>query len=162
MEVPLHQRDAMLASYGSRDGAMHALSVLAGSPLSDLLREQFIEDTLPGSPQAKRAWTQHNMIADVSERLDAITIPVSVVVGDRDQVEREETLRTVFVSLIPHASFHVLRGIGHVSLLEAPHEVADICVQLLARVSRATAEDRTHLVSTTRRPVAVIIPPAAT
>ena len=124
----------MMAPYGSREGVMQALSVLAGSPLSDLLREQFIEDTLPGSPQAKRAWTQHNMMADVSEGLDAVTIPVSVVVGDRDQVERQETLRTVFVSLIPHASFHVLRGIGHLSPLEAPDEVADICIQLLGRV----------------------------
>ena len=141
MEVPQQQGDAMLASYSSREGVMQALSVLAGSPLSDLLREQVIEDTLRGSPQAKRAWTEHNMIADVSEGLDAVTIPVSVVVGDRDQVERQETLRTVFARFIPHASFQVLRGIGHLSPLEAPHEVADICVQLLGRVSRATAED---------------------
>jgi pimeloyl-ACP methyl ester carboxylesterase len=131
----------MMAPYGSREGVMQALSVLAGSPLSDQLREQVIEDTLRGSPQAKRAWTQHNMIADVSERLDAVTIPVSVVVGDRDQVERQETLQAVLAGFIPHTIFQVLRGIGHLSSLEAPHVVAAISVQLRGRVSRATAED---------------------
>jgi hypothetical protein len=95
----------MLASYGSREGVTPALSVLAGSPLSDLLREQVIEDTLRGSPQAKRARTQHNTIADVSDALDAVTIPFSVVVGDRDQVERKEPLRTVFARFIPTRVF---------------------------------------------------------
>jgi pimeloyl-ACP methyl ester carboxylesterase len=140
MQVPQAQWDAMLASYGSREGVMQALSVLAGSPLSELVREQVIEDTLRGSPQAKRAWTQHNMIADVSDGLDAVTIPVSVVVGDREQVEQPETLRTVFARFMPHASFQVLRGIGHLSPLEAPHEVADICVQRRGGIEPAIAE----------------------
>jgi 3-oxoadipate enol-lactonase len=71
----------MLASYGSRDGVIKALAVLAGSPLLDRLREQVIEDTLRGAPQAKQAWTRHHMIADVNAGLDAVTVPVSVVLG---------------------------------------------------------------------------------
>jgi pimeloyl-ACP methyl ester carboxylesterase len=124
----------MLASYGSREGVLQALSVLAGPPLPDLLREQVIEDTLRGTPQAKRAWTQHNMLADVSEGLGAVTVPVSVVIGDRDQVERETNLRAVFSRFIPHATFHVLRGVGHLSPLEAPRELADVCARLPAHV----------------------------
>jgi 3-oxoadipate enol-lactonase len=48
MPVPEDQRAAMLRSYGSREGVLHALSVLAGSPLSPELRERVIEDTLRG------------------------------------------------------------------------------------------------------------------
>ena len=134
MEVPQQQRDAMLASYGFCEGVLQALSVLAGSALSDLLREKVIEDTLRGAPQAKPAWTQHNMIADVSDGLDGVAVPVSVVIGDRDQVERETTVRAVFSRLVPHATSHVLGDVGHLSPLEAPREVADACIRLLARV----------------------------
>jgi hypothetical protein len=45
MPVPEAQRAGMLASYGSRDGVLQALVVLAGTPLADELREQVIEDT---------------------------------------------------------------------------------------------------------------------
>ena len=87
------QRAAMLESYASREGVEQALSVLAGRSLSPALREQVIEDTLRGKPDAKRAWTESNMIEDVSTGLEAVTAPVRVVIGDRDQVEHEAALR---------------------------------------------------------------------
>jgi hypothetical protein len=59
--------------------------VLAGGPLSPTIREQVIEDTLLGVPAAKRAWTECNMIEDISAGLPAVTIPVMVAIGDRDQ-----------------------------------------------------------------------------
>ena len=125
MPVPAGQRAAMLASYGTREGVLQALSVLAGSPLSPELREQVIEDTLQGAPEAKRAWTQRGMIEDVSAGLDAVAVPVTVVVGDRDQVEHEAALRESFGRFLPHATFRVLKGIGHLSPLEAPDAIAE-------------------------------------
>lgn len=129
MPVPEAQRAAMLESYGTREGVLQALSVLAGSPLSPESREQVIEDTLRGTSNAKRAWTEIGMIEDVSAGLDAVTVPVTVVIGDRDQVEHEAALREVFGRLLPHATFRVLPGIGHLSPLEAPDAIADACRQ---------------------------------
>jgi hypothetical protein len=51
-----------------------------------------------GTPAAKRAWTEHNTIEDVSENLAAVTVPVTVVIGDRDQVEHESALRKVLLA----------------------------------------------------------------
>jgi pimeloyl-ACP methyl ester carboxylesterase len=127
MPVPEERRAAMLESYGSREGALQALSVLAGSPLSPELRERVIEDTLRGAPGAKRAWTESGMIKDVSAGLDTVTAPVTVVIGDLDQVEHEAALREIFGRLLPQATFQVLRGVGHLSPLEAPEAVADAC-----------------------------------
>jgi pimeloyl-ACP methyl ester carboxylesterase len=93
MPVPEAQRAAMLDSYSSREGVQQALSALAGGPLSPKHREQVIEDTLRGAPAAKRAWTEHNMIEDVSAGLPAVTLPVMVVIGDLDQVEHELVAR---------------------------------------------------------------------
>jgi len=127
MPIAEAQRAAMLESYGTREGVQQALSVLAGGQLSPELREQVIEDTLRGALAAKRAWTERNMIEDVSAGLAAVTVPVAVIIGDRDQVEREAALRQVFARFLPHANFHILIGIGHLSPLEAPDALADTC-----------------------------------
>jgi pimeloyl-ACP methyl ester carboxylesterase len=132
--VPEAQRAGMLASYGSREGVLQALAVLAGAPLPEDLSEQVIEDTLHGAPEAKRAWTDRGMIEDVSAGLGAVRIPVSIIVGSRDRVEHESGLREVFGRFLPQATFRVLEGIGHLSPLEAPGELADACANLLARL----------------------------
>jgi pimeloyl-ACP methyl ester carboxylesterase len=131
MPVPEAQRAAMLDSYGSREGVEQALSVLAGGPLAPKLREQVIEDTLRGAAGAKRAWTERNMIEDVSAGLSVVTVPATVVIGDRDQVEHELALRETFARFLPQATFRVLQGIGHLSPLEAPKELAEACNALL-------------------------------
>jgi pimeloyl-ACP methyl ester carboxylesterase len=132
MPVPETQRAGMLASYASRDGVLEALGVLAGTPLSDELREQVIEDTLHGAPEAKRVWTDRGMIEDISAGLNAVTIPVTILVGSRDRVEHESALREVFGRFLPQATVRVLDGIGHLLPLEAPAELVDACANLLA------------------------------
>jgi pimeloyl-ACP methyl ester carboxylesterase len=132
MQVPAAQRAGMLASYGSRDGVLQALDVLAGSPLSEELREQVIEDTLRGTPGAKRAWTDRGMIENVTAGLTGVTIPVRVVVGTDDRVEHESALREIFGRFLPQATFRVLENVGHLSPLEAPGELAEACASLLA------------------------------
>jgi len=70
------------------------------------------------------------MIEDVSDGL-SVTLPVTVVIGDRDQVEHEPALRQTLARLLPQASFRVLKGVGHLSPLEAPNKLADACTALL-------------------------------
>jgi hypothetical protein len=59
---------------------------------------------------------------------------VTVVVGDRDQVEHETALREIFARFLPQATFRVLKGVGRLSPLEAPDAVADACTTFLHRV----------------------------
>jgi len=136
MPVPEAQRGAMLASYGSREGVQQALMVLAGSPLSDVSRERVIEDTLRGAPGAKREWTERGMIEDVSTGLEAVNVPTVIVIGDRDRVEHESALRQAFGRFLPHATFWVLAGVGHLSPIERPGELAAACLDLLASLAR--------------------------
>jgi pimeloyl-ACP methyl ester carboxylesterase len=131
MPVPEVQRGAMFASYGSREGVQQALTVLAGPLLSDASRERVTEDTLRGAPGAKREWTERGMIEDVSTGLEDVTVPTIVVIGDCDQVEHEPALRKAFGRFLPHATFRVLAGVGHLSPLERPGEVAAACLELL-------------------------------
>jgi pimeloyl-ACP methyl ester carboxylesterase len=140
MPAPEAQRAAMLASYGSRDGVLQALSVLTDQPLPNELREQVIEDTLAGAPAAKRAWTDSGMIENVSAGLVGVITPTIVVIGDRDQVEHEGPLRDVFSRFLPQATFRVLEGVGHLSPLQAPDAIAGACLGMLEHLMRSGRE----------------------
>jgi pimeloyl-ACP methyl ester carboxylesterase len=124
IRAPEQQRSMMLESYQSREGVGMALAVLAEKPLSAELREQVIADTLAGSPAAKAAWPSHGMLTDITEMARNISVPTLVIVGDADRVETEETLRREIPAVIPQAAFAILPGVGHLSPLEAPDEVA--------------------------------------
>jgi pimeloyl-ACP methyl ester carboxylesterase len=131
MPVPAQQRAAMLASYENRKGVLQALSILSGKPLANSLCQQVIADTLAGAFGAKQAWTDVGMIEDISDGLASVTVPISVLIGDCDQVEHESALRSVFSSLLPQTTFTVLPGVGHLSPIESPDTVARACLDLL-------------------------------
>jgi pimeloyl-ACP methyl ester carboxylesterase len=60
------------------------------------------------------------MIEDVSAGLAAVMVPALVIIADRDQVEHEDAVRHVFARFLPRANFLNLKGVGHLSPLEAP------------------------------------------
>jgi pimeloyl-ACP methyl ester carboxylesterase len=131
MPVPAETRAAMLESYQTRQGVLEALTVLAFQPLDELEREALIADTLGGTADGKRYWTQYGMIAALGAGLLPITVPTIVLVGDQDRVEHAETLRGIYARALPHAEFRVLKGVGHLSPLEAPDEIARACWEIL-------------------------------
>ncbi len=135
MQVPDEVRAGMLASYQSREGVQQALAVLAGSPLPHALREQVIADTLRGEPEAKRAWPDRGMTQDVSAGLDGLTLPVSVLIGEDDQVEREAVLRPALLRLLPQTIFTIVPKVGHLVPLEAPGTIAFACERALSMLS---------------------------
>lgn len=137
MAVPAPQRSAMLDSYQTREGVLQALGALTASPLPEALCEQVIADTLAGHPDAKRAWTEAGMLEDVSAGLDKVSIPVQVVVGDQDQVERHDNLRASLTPALPQTRFSILTGVGHLSPLERPAAVAKTCESMLRLVEQS-------------------------
>ena len=135
MPVPFEQREAMLASYQTREGAEQAISVLAGRPLSEAEREQVIADTLRGAPGAKREWTEHGMVAAVDARLSDFRGPVTVLVGELDRVEQPDALRTAFARVLPQVSLEVLPNTGHLAPIESPDSIASACLRMTARLT---------------------------
>ena len=135
MQVPEEVRAGMLASYQSREGVLQALGVLAGSPLPHALHEQVIGDTLRGEAGAKRAWPGRGMAQDVSAGLEGVTLPVDVLIGGHDQIEREAVLRPALSRLLPQATFAIVPEVGHLLPLEAPEAIALACERMLSALS---------------------------
>lgn len=121
------QRATLSGAYQSRESVEFVLdNVLTAKPLDGACREQVVEDSLKGAPQAKTAWPEIAMREDISAAVKHIDVPTIVISGELDQVDRIETLRAELLPRIPHAAMRILPGIGHLSPLEAPTEVAHI------------------------------------
>lgn len=133
MQVPAEMRTAMLKSYQTREGVLEALQVLTYQPIEEYEKEALIADTLGGTSAAKRYWTEHGMTAELATGLLQINVPTIIVVGDQDRVEQAETLRRIYARALPNAELRVINGVGHLSPLEAPAEIARACMDVLSR-----------------------------
>ena len=146
LHVPEEQRQGMIESYQTREGAEAVIGHLSAAPLSDLYREQVIEDTLCGAPNAKRAWPERGMAEDVSEKTTKIEVPICVIVGSADKIEPEAALRATFEEVHPGAEFIVLPGIGHLAPLEAVAGTVDaIRAGLIAQSASGRSANETLL-----------------
>lgn len=107
MPVPADVRQQMLQSYQSAAGLEEqALKMLAGPSLLPEDRAGVVSDTLAGTPKAKRAWTEHGMVADIEIATGDIAVPTVVLVGSLDWVEVPEGLRTIFGKVVPQTRFN--------------------------------------------------------
>jgi pimeloyl-ACP methyl ester carboxylesterase len=132
-QAPQERRDGMLKSYQSADGVKTALSHLTAKELSPELRQQVVDDSVGGAPEAKRAWTQAGMTLDISDLVGNIDVPTTVIVGDADKVEPEAVLRRELASRLKNTEYIILPGVGHLPPLEAPNELAAAITKAVSR-----------------------------
>lgn len=69
---------------------------------------------------------------DTLKLLPDISCPVSVVAGDQDKATPVEAARQM-ASLLPDARLCVLKGVSHIVQIEAPHALAEIILNTVAR-----------------------------
>jgi pimeloyl-ACP methyl ester carboxylesterase len=110
---------------------LSALEVLGGRDLPAPLREQVLADILAGHPDAKRAWTDRGMTQDITAMISGLQLPIEIVVGERDHVEPPARLEAAYAPVLPQMRMTVLKGVGHLSPLEAPEAVALACSTML-------------------------------
>lgn len=124
--LPVEVQRMMASAYASTESVGMAIDhMLTARPLSAEDRAQVIEDSLRGSAAAKAEWPASTIREDISELVGAIEVPVLVIAGERDRVDPVEALRLQLLPLVPRASMRVIAGVGHLSPLEAPGEVAE-------------------------------------
>lgn len=132
LNMPQQALDAMATAYDSEASVAMAIDhMLTAKPLSAAKRQQVIEDSLRGSPDAKRAWPQSTSRENISQQVSRIDVPVAVIAGELDKVDSVATLRDELLSRIPQAELHELADTGHLSPLESPSEVAAIIDQFI-------------------------------
>jgi pimeloyl-ACP methyl ester carboxylesterase len=83
-----------------------------------------LHDNAVALPEARLAWPRQGIVADFSDVLSAINVPMLVLAREHDKVDPPQVLREHLLPLIPTARFTELRGTGHLSPLEVPDQVA--------------------------------------
>lgn len=127
MAVPLEIRQGMMHAYDTRESIIATVEqVLAPGGLAPEDLETVIADSLVGAPAAKAAWPLESSQEDITAAVLQITVPVMVVSGEDDRVDPPQVLRRELLGRISQAQLAVLPGVGHLSPLEAPAQVAAI------------------------------------
>jgi pimeloyl-ACP methyl ester carboxylesterase/predicted SnoaL-like aldol condensation-catalyzing enzyme len=132
LHVPETQKQAMLASYTTPEGIVDALKIVSHRPLTLAQRLQITEDSLGGAEGAKTTWVSESMPLDISKQTASINVPVCVIVGSADQIEKEAALREAILPLVPTARFKTIEDVGHLTPLEGPNEVVNTISDFLA------------------------------
>jgi pimeloyl-ACP methyl ester carboxylesterase len=141
LALPPEVRAAMEGAYLSRESVGMAIDqMLTAKPLSAKHREQVIEDSLRGAPQAKLAWPQSTSLEDISLDVAAIDVPTMVIAGELDRIDGTAILEAELLTRIPHAVMRVLPGTGHLSPLESPGDVAGIIREFVDEIERASGD----------------------
>lgn len=139
MRMPAEAREVMAQAYSSREAVEATIdNVLTAKPLAAADREQVIEDSLRGAPQAKAAWPRATSLEDISDKVATITAPTLVVAGELDRVDSVDLLKAELLTRVPHAVLQVLPGTGHLSMLETPGTLARIIANFANSLSTAT------------------------
>jgi pimeloyl-ACP methyl ester carboxylesterase/quinol monooxygenase YgiN len=141
LALPPEVRAAMEGAYLSRESVGMAIDqMLTAKTLSPKHREQVIEDSLRGAPQAKLAWPQATSLEDITHDVAAIEVPTIVIAGELDRIDGIAILEAELLTRVPHAVMHVLPGTGHLSPLESPAEIAGIIREFVDGLERASGE----------------------
>lgn len=120
MAIPAEARETMAAAYLTRENVGMAIDhMLTAKALSPKDREQVIEDSLRGAPQAKAAWPRSTSLEDITRDVAAIDVPTIVIAGELDRVDSVGTLKAELLPRIPHAVLQVLPGTGHLLPLKS-------------------------------------------
>jgi pimeloyl-ACP methyl ester carboxylesterase len=137
LALPPEARGAMESAYDTRESvAMSIDHMLTAKPLDAGLREQVIEDSLRGAPQARQAWPAATSREDITAEVAAIGVPTVVIAGELDKVDSVAVLRAEVLPRIAQAVMHVVPGTGHLSPLEAPLALATLIERFADSLSR--------------------------
>lgn len=125
LHLPLDVRQGMVEAYTSRESIIAAVQhmLAAKSPAPEDL-EAVVFDSLRGAFAAKAAWPLAASQEDITSAVAAIAVPTLVISGEEDRVDPLSMLKQALLPRIPQPTLHLLPGVGHLSPLEAPLEIA--------------------------------------
>jgi pimeloyl-ACP methyl ester carboxylesterase len=141
MVMPAQAREMLAGAYASRAAVEASIdTVLTARTLSPADREQVIEDSLRGAPQAKAAWPASTSLEDIAAQVSEINVPTLVIAGAQDRVDPPIRLQAELLTRVPQAVMRVLPDTGHLSMLESPDAVAALIADFCAGLSTPSDE----------------------
>jgi pimeloyl-ACP methyl ester carboxylesterase len=98
--------------------------MLTYKPISREDVELLVSDAIRGSAAARAAWGRQTSLEDITDAVGHIDTPTLVISGEHDKIDPVESLKRELLPRIRGAVLQVLPDVGHLSLIEAPKEIA--------------------------------------
>lgn len=80
-----------------------------------------------------RLWSNFGLHYDYNADLKAIKQPLTVIVGDKDELFYPQKYLSVFAQVQPHAEIQIVPGVGHITLTTEPIGLAMIAEAVLLK-----------------------------
>jgi pimeloyl-ACP methyl ester carboxylesterase len=113
-----------LHAYDDRSTVLQTIDFLSAKSLAPETVEQIIEDSLSGSPAAKRAWPTIGILEDISTEVSKIEVPTLIIAGGRDRLDSVDQHEREVLSRIRGAEIFVIPKSGHLIPIDEPKELA--------------------------------------
>jgi len=117
-------RRQLIDGWGIRESASRALDRASARDLPGDVRERLIADMLRSARPAWTAWLDGGSREAISGAVSAIAVPVTILLGDRDQIIPADIVRRDVAGRLERATFSTIAGAGHLLPVEAAAEVA--------------------------------------
>ena len=126
-------REAQMHAYDIRETALGAAEFLTIRKPDHETLERLVQDSLSGSPGAKRAWPASAAYEDISREVPNIAVPTLILVGDQDPQDPEEQQRRELLPLIANARLEVIPDCSHLMPIDQPVPLANAIAAFLER-----------------------------
>ncbi len=136
--LPEEAKQKQIHAYDTRETVIQTISFLSAGALDPDTIEQIVQDSLSGTPEAKRAWPVFAMIEDISSEVSKITVPTLVLAGEQDRLVSIEQHRHEVVARIAGATLEVIPQSGHLLPLDEPMRTAHAIHQFVDRIRRGS------------------------
>lgn len=122
--IPNTERESMLKNHGERAAAEKTFEKITAQLLAQSVKKQIIADDLRTSEAAWTAWLTLGSKEDISEQLQTILVPVSIIVGTQDRAIPPHIQTTMTLPYLRHATLDTVEAAGHLLPWETPNELA--------------------------------------
>jgi len=122
--VPEELREQMGGPNVREFVTMAVEKMLTHRPISRDDLELLVSDAIRGSVAGRTAWGRETSLEDITDAVAYISVPTIVISGEHDKIDTVENLKRELLPRIPGAVLRVIPDLGHLSLLEAPQEIA--------------------------------------
>ncbi len=117
-------RKDLTAAFGNRPAIEKLIKKITAQPLTDIVFEETVQDHLRVDKTAWNGWIKVGSGEDISARMSAIDVPVSIISGAADPNFPTAFLRTEFSNYFSSAHFEEIPGTGHLLPVEVPSATA--------------------------------------
>ncbi len=130
--IPDKDRKEMLETHGTEQAAIKTFENITAKPVSKTDRQHIIADNLRTSKVAWDAWLTEGSKEDIADRMSRVTVPVSIIAGNKDNALSPDVQSELTIPTLPNATFEILDGSGHLPTYEMPDALTNFILKKIA------------------------------